>query len=176
MYTAMEIAQYVINYCIDRQKPISNLKLQKLLYYIQAAFLVHNDRPCFEDNIENWRHGPVVSKVYSEYRKYCNSDICERQTEYYQLVIRPKSTILYERFIFNENCIEDEDKKIINKVVESLLPFGVWDLVERTHQEDPWLCDTIEGEVIKNEYIKKYFNTDGNKKRIYGGFNDSTFK
>ena len=47
MYKAMDIAQYVVNYSIEKDNPVSNLKLQKLLYYIQDAFLVEKGEPCF---------------------------------------------------------------------------------------------------------------------------------
>ena len=59
MYKAMDIAQYVINYAIDLNKPVSNLKLQKILYYIQAALLINTTDSFIEDEIYNWRHGSL---------------------------------------------------------------------------------------------------------------------
>lgn len=35
MYSAMEITKYIINKCTKEKHPISNLQLQKILYYIQ---------------------------------------------------------------------------------------------------------------------------------------------
>lgn len=51
MYTAMEIAQYIINKCTLEKCPISNLQLQKILYYVQKTFL-QNDMLAFSDEIE----------------------------------------------------------------------------------------------------------------------------
>ena len=48
---------------------ISNLKLQKLLYYAQGSFLAIKDIPLFDDNLLAWVHGPVVNEVYQEYKK-----------------------------------------------------------------------------------------------------------
>lgn len=39
MYDVLDIARFVINYCNDREYDISNLRLQKLLYFIQAYYL-----------------------------------------------------------------------------------------------------------------------------------------
>ncbi len=40
MYNALDVAKYIITYCKKNQKPISNLKLQKLLYFVQSQFFV----------------------------------------------------------------------------------------------------------------------------------------
>ncbi len=39
---------------------ISNLKLQKLLYYAQGFHLALYDEPLFPEAIEAWTHGPVL--------------------------------------------------------------------------------------------------------------------
>lgn len=37
MYSAMYVAQYIITKCTADLKPVSNLQLQKILYYIQKV-------------------------------------------------------------------------------------------------------------------------------------------
>lgn len=74
-YKAIDIARYVINYLEDSGRHISNLKLQKILYYIQAAFFSDTGLPCYEDDIVRWRHGPVVKSVYDEFRCYTDENI-----------------------------------------------------------------------------------------------------
>ena len=66
MYSAMEIAKYIINKCTKEKHPISNLQLQKILYYIQKTFLDCGDIAFFED-FEAWQFGPVVREVYNFY-------------------------------------------------------------------------------------------------------------
>lgn len=63
MYRAEDVAAYIINKQVDDGYPISNLKLQKILYFVQAEFLVSKDEPCFDDVIEAWDFGPVVESV-----------------------------------------------------------------------------------------------------------------
>ena len=46
------------------------MKLQKLLYYCQGYSLGLTGKPLFNDHIEAWKYGPVVRKVYQEYKQY----------------------------------------------------------------------------------------------------------
>lgn len=51
-------------------KPITNKKVQKLVYYAQAWNLVFNGMVLFDDPIEAWIHGPAVRQLYAKYKKY----------------------------------------------------------------------------------------------------------
>ncbi|AWZ48336.1 hypothetical protein C3495_05665 [Clostridiaceae bacterium 14S0207] len=145
VYNAIDVAKYVINYSIEKENPVSNLKLQKLLYYIQAAFLVKNKCVCFNEEIEHWRHGPVVAEVYREYKIYFNGAIYRQQKGI---------------------NICDHYKKVIEKVVDAYDNFEPWEMVDRTHEEDPWK-ETESNNVISKDKIKKYFKN--NENRIFGG-------
>lgn len=69
MTTALNVANYVIsNY--GRKMYLSNLRLNKLLYYIQVSSLRNNNTPLFDDVIEAWQFGPVIPSVYRTYKVY----------------------------------------------------------------------------------------------------------
>ena len=53
-YDLLGVCRLIVNYSNEKEYNISNLKLQKLLYYIQAYFLVKKKRPCFDEDIEAW--------------------------------------------------------------------------------------------------------------------------
>ena len=55
--SANQVAQNIIGFSHEHGDPISNLKLQKLLYYAQAWYLALYDVPLFDDPIEAWVHG-----------------------------------------------------------------------------------------------------------------------
>lgn len=63
MYAALSIARYIIDKCTKERYPISNLQLQKILYYIQREFLQQGMK-AFPEEIEAWQFGPVVPEVY----------------------------------------------------------------------------------------------------------------
>lgn len=113
-YNAKDIAKYVVNKCIDDEHPISNLQLQKILYYIQRAYL-KQDRCAFTENIEAWQFGPVVPCVYYIYCGFGSMRICVKLTP--------------------EEELQPEDKAIIDPIVESKRDLMPWDLVNDTHRE-----------------------------------------
>lgn len=59
IYDALDVAKYVINYEASQNRSVSNLRLQKLLYFIQAQFLVTNHHACFPDKMEAWDLGQL---------------------------------------------------------------------------------------------------------------------
>lgn len=71
MHTALDVAAWFLNE-IDREAgdSITNLKLQKLVYYAQAWSLALLNRPLFGEAVEAWAHGPVVDSVYQEYKGF----------------------------------------------------------------------------------------------------------
>lgn len=118
MYNALDVAKYVINYCNQKQQPISNLKLQKLLYFLWVDFYKQRNCSLFHDNICAWQLGPVVPDVYYEFCSYAGLPI--------------------DRNYCVEN-IEINDKVIIEKIVDNYINKSAFELVEMTHADStPW--------------------------------------
>lgn len=57
---AADVARYII----DIHGPLPQMKLQKLLYYCQAASLASYDSPLYADRIKAWAGGPVVVSLW----------------------------------------------------------------------------------------------------------------
>ena len=72
IYQALDVGHYVINCCRKNQYLISNLKLQKVLYFIQATFLIKTGNACFNDKIEAWDFGPVIPNIYIHEKLFFN--------------------------------------------------------------------------------------------------------
>lgn len=62
---ARKVAEYIV-----KKYYISNPKLQNVLYFIQAKYLLENNEPCFEQPLEARSTGIVVEDVYNEYKFY----------------------------------------------------------------------------------------------------------
>ena len=143
MYTALDVAKYVIWYCQQKGYVISNLKLQKILYFIQAQFLVFGDehKACFSDDIQAWKFGPVVPTVYRKYRLYGNAHIPSFDKE--------------ENF----SEIAEKDKTMINRIVDRCADYTASQLVELTHRQSPWkdAYETGKNSVISNEALRDFF-------------------
>lgn len=71
-YTAKSIANVFISLGQRDGTPVSNMKLQKLLYFAHALYLSATGRPLIGESPEAWQYGPVYSSVYHEF-KNCGS-------------------------------------------------------------------------------------------------------
>lgn len=69
-YNVIDVSSYIIEYSNKINSPVSNLKLQKLLYYSQAATLVELGQKCFDSKIMAWEFGPVVVEAYQHYKEF----------------------------------------------------------------------------------------------------------
>lgn len=140
-HTANDVARYIISKCTKKNKAISNLQLQKILYYVQATFLIQQKRALFMDEVEAWQFGPVVRSVYREYCGYGAAAIYERK--------EPKE------------AFSADEKAIIDQVVADKLSKRPWDLVQETHAEGkPWDLVYQGGagkmQIIPKEVIAEY--------------------
>ena len=79
MQTALIIAKYIINQCIKDGSPISNLRLQYLLYLVQKNTLKTHDKPAFYDNFVADITGPKVPNVYYAFCHYGAMEIIPYQ-------------------------------------------------------------------------------------------------
>ena len=68
--TASKVARYILAEAHRHGIAITNLKLQKLLYYCQGWHLAFEGEVFFQDRIEAWIHGPVVPPVFREYKEH----------------------------------------------------------------------------------------------------------
>lgn len=74
---ASDIGRYFVYLSNQEGKPITNKKLQKLVYYAQAWSLVLRKRKLFKERIEAWVHGPAIRSLYFEYKKFGAEPITE---------------------------------------------------------------------------------------------------
>lgn len=151
MLTANQIANYIVNLSNHSiEDEITNLKLQKLLYYAQGHYMAIIGEPLFEDSIQAWQHGPVISSVYQTYKSYG-----------YNVIVTPKNN---HDFSF----IENKTKLLVHKIITYYKQFSAAKLRIMTHEEKPWKNTYKHGLtnlVISNELIKAYFlNSELNKK------------
>ena len=59
----MDLSKYIVSKCVRDNFHISNMQLQKILYYIQKDFLRCGEL-AFDAAFEAWAFGAVVPEVY----------------------------------------------------------------------------------------------------------------
>lgn len=159
IYSALDIARFVINYSNASNSPVTNLKLQKLLYFIQAYFLTKLNRPCFSDDIEAWSLGPVIPSVYHEFKSYGAGNIPYIKT-YFDI----KDGLSVFMHDYDPNIISKNDQIHIQKIVNDMSKYSASTLVNITHKQEPWKKAYEYGlgtKVISNNSIKNYFDKLG---------------
>ncbi len=138
MLSCYDVAQYFLAKADeDAGDLMSNLKLQKLVYYAQGFTLAVLDRPLFPERIEAWTHGPVVPPLYHEYKSYGADAI-------------PSSREL------DFSKYDQETRDLLDEVYMVYGQFAAWKLRNMTHQEPPW-HDTPEGQEITHDALRVYF-------------------
>ena len=158
MYDVLDVCRHIINYSNEKKYGISNLKLQKVLYIVQAYFVSSTEfnEPCFEQAIEAWAFGPVVPVAYREYRSYGALDI-------------PSVRYYYDwadgeviKFDYKDDVIADEHKEVIDSIVDRLSSFSASSLVTMTHNQKPWKDAYADGDgrgsEITIDAIREYFS------------------
>lgn len=120
-YGVQHIAEKIIlRTDTERGDIISNLKLQKLLYYLQGYHLAFFEEKLFEEDIEAWAYGPVVPCVYHRFKDNRAMGICLDPQKYTEIELKP----------------EQED--LFRQVMTEYGKFSAIKLMEMTHGETPW--------------------------------------
>jgi uncharacterized phage-associated protein len=117
---------------------LTNLKLQKLVYYAQGFHLAMFDEPLFADSIVAWEHGPVVVDLYHKLKDYRASQVT---------ISDPLNTELTPQQI-----------GLLKEINNVFGQFSAWKLRNMTHNESPWQ-NTERDEEISHEKLKAYFKT-----------------
>ena len=121
---------------------ITNLKLQKLLYYCQGFHIAMFDKhPLFEEDVLAWQYGPVVPEVYHIYKENGSTGI----------IPDPKD----EADLDN---LSKKQMKLIKEVYKVYGQYSALRLMNMTHKESPWI-DTNLGNVISRKKMYEYFVT-----------------
>lgn len=143
MATALDVAQFFIACGADSQEgDVSNLKLQKLIYYAQGFHLAIFDTPLFDEEIEAWTHGPVIPSVYHAYKQHVKAPITVTAPEY----------DVSKQF-------SDTQRDLLNEIYDVFGQFSAWKLRNMTHDEPPWLDNEETASVIPKSTMQSYFKT-----------------
>ena len=153
MYKALDVANYVIAYYGKQGVSISNLKLQKVLYFLQANQLVSTRLRLFEDPIMAVDFGPMVEKVFMEYRVYGSAAI-------------PYQAMPLDQWIHN---ISYSDTHRVNELLNELKFYSSTSLLDVIHYQSPWIDAYFKSEpsykkIISCDSLYNYFADSGVEK------------
>ncbi|MBE9201970.1 MULTISPECIES: type II toxin-antitoxin system antitoxin SocA domain-containing protein [unclassified Nodularia (in: cyanobacteria)] len=121
MINCLDAARYFIARAYEDgiEAEMTNMKVQKLLYYSQSLYLAIYDQPLFDEDIQAWRYGPVCPPAYRFYSEF----------EAQQLPI-PSQKLLLQ--------IPQDEKKLLEEIWGYFGGYRAYRLSNMTHLEFPW--------------------------------------
>ncbi len=153
MARALDVAKLFLAWANEHGDVLTNLKIQKLLYYAQAWYLVNYNQPLFSDAIEAWDFGPVVRTLYGRWKKHGAAPI-------------PYKSNGKEEAVFS-----DQEVEFLRDYFRIFSSLSATALVSMSHSEDPWKNAYVpKGRVVINPnnirtYYKKQYRERYAKKR-----------
>ncbi len=138
-YTGMQVAGRVINWYHEHACPITNLRLQKLLYFLQGEYYHASKNRLINDDFYAWKLGPVIPNVYQTFSIFSSTSI-------------PK--------LDKCDTLTQDVERIINEAMEKYAHKSTWQLVEQSHDEDPWKYNFMifgDRSIIPFDSIARYY-------------------
>ena len=127
-YDALELAKYIVVKCMKEGHPISNMRLQFLLYIVQREFLQVKNHCVYYDETQAWAFGPCIRNVYAEFCMFGGMEI-EFPLEYFMLNVKDIELDYPDKYLIDTlvNKYRTSKPWEINDVVKP--KGGAWDIV-----------------------------------------------
>jgi len=148
LFSVSEKMLSVIASVFEKLEEVTPLMLQKLLYFIQGIYSALYGKPIFTEDCRAWIHGPVYPEVYDLFRDFKYNPIDDAR---------------FALLEGAEDVLTDEEKKVIDLVVNTFGIYGGKVLEKITHNETPWkearkgYGDSIPSSEILPKKIMKYY-------------------
>ena len=149
LFSVSEKMLRVISYLFDKLEEVTPLMLQKLLYFIQGIYSALYGKAIFIDECRAWLHGPVYPEVYDLFKDFKYNPIDDAR---------------FALFEGNDDALTDDEKRVIDLVINTYGIYGGKTLEKVTHKELPWIesrkgyGDGVPSSVlIPKERMMKYY-------------------
>jgi uncharacterized phage-associated protein len=160
---SIELSRYLLAKCGG----MSHLKLQKMIYYVEAWHLAYFEESIVDDEFEAWMHGPVSQKIWHKFKdfEFPLHNILTVKTD-------EVPTIISEL----ESKVIPDQKELISDVLEEYGNKSAYYLECLTHSELPWIearngypPDTKCSNKISKKTMQKFY-----RQALYGESKDKT--
>lgn len=151
-----DVVNYLLKHFNADKYKITNMKINKLLYYIQGHYIAKYNKPLFLEPIEAWMFGPVIPHIYGEFFNFVNNPIpnnyiCEGKTG---------------------NEINQETQEFIKKTLNNYINLSSYNLSVNTHNEQPWKITynprkKWKNNIITHQLLKEFFAKEQKKENNF---------
>ncbi len=147
-----DVAKFLLTVC-----PMSHLKLQKVLYYVYADFLIKTGKKLFKEELVAFKYGPVIEEIYQKYRVHKSSVIEEKEDDVFYIHTGISTTVSFMKIVSSENGLI-----AMTSIIETMSKYmgcSASELVTKTHRKlGPWdrVYREYQNRTITDEVILKY--------------------
>lgn len=129
----LSVANYVISYANQQNHPVTNLHLQKILFFLQGYFLAQHHKPLMNCTFVKWEYGPVLPDIYQIFKYNDINPIQQLGTEVYG-----NASNIYAITPMIDRDVIDYDLAI-NNLLDILIQMGAIKLIALTQKHSSWL-------------------------------------
>lgn len=165
-YSPKAVTNFILAQAFSEDIPVSPLKLQKLLYFAQGWHLALADSAIFNEQIECWPYGPVVSSIFHHFKLFGKDPIDRKASDVRAKKVNGKREY---RVVFPilPDSLPPQSREVLDTVWESYKDLSAIKLSNMTHSLDgPWrkIYDKYSGfppagTDIPMNLIKRYFKS-----------------
>lgn len=158
MLDVRAIANFVLDCADATNVAVTNMALNKIVYFVHCDYLIEKSEPLVSAKIEAWQHGPVFREVYHEFKRWNDQPIQSRATKVDPITGDVKIAGL---------TFGTQEKEYLRLLVERYTQFTAAQLRAISHSEGgPW--DVVWGHQgnanpgmkISNEIIKENYSPE----------------
>ena len=84
---------------LDSGDLMTNLRLQKILYFAQGHYLAKYGTPLFDSEFEAWDYGPICPAIYHRYSKFKRNGITDEEQPFENVFTEQEEDMLFAVFI-----------------------------------------------------------------------------
>lgn len=124
------IANFVLDQCASKHRALTQLSLQKIVYFCHVWSLIKLDKPLVKHTFEAWEFGPVLPYLYRDFKSFEDRPI-DRKAFGLNVVTGVKDIVEYD--------LDAETRELLESVVDFYSQLSAADLVRMSHVEgSPW--------------------------------------
>lgn len=147
MVDVNDVADFYIDLYRETEDPMTNIRINKFLYFAQAWHLAFFDEPLFSDDFQAWKRGPVIPSIYHKYKGPVEPITSVSNPEYNKM-------------------FSGDQINLLIAVAKKYERFSNQALVGITHMSGPWkdvYRENMQNITITKEAIADYFKSEKEK-------------
>tara|TARA_R100000365_G_C2737896_1_gene66938 strand:+ start:266 stop:769 length:504 start_codon:yes stop_codon:yes gene_type:complete len=129
-YDGRGVANFILDLSDSRGRAVTNLALQKIVYFCHVWSLIELERPLVRHKFEAWEFGPVLPYLYREFRGYDRLPITGRAMQ----LDSADGVFRVAKYNLDPNA-----ESLVKEISKFYIQLRAGDLVELSHAEGgPW--------------------------------------